>query len=227
MKKKFTIIGQNLHDVDYRPFLLAKAMEAGLTGFMAVNRPGTPQTVNVLVEGNSYAIPAFDYLIREDKPPEAMVSSIVTSELTEDVPAIATYFMFQTAEQMNKAVPLLQSMDNKLSNMDRKLDAIDTKLEKGFNWMGDNSHTLIGGQDEMNDKLGTLNEKTSTMHGSVIKGFNLLAASQGEMNDTLGVINETLEEGFKETNEIPEVKERLDRVERNIRILRKSHNMPE
>lgn len=222
MKKKFTIIGPKLHGVDYRPFLLASALESGLTGLLALNNKD-PTKITVLARGSEMALTLFNEAIHDDKPPEAMVASIEVQDYDGQVPGVMWSYMALSADQMNKAIPILQSMDSKLSNMDHKLDV----LTNGQGEIVEKLDAQLSGQDEMNDKLGTLNEKVSTMHGGMTKGFNLLAASQEEMNYTLGVINETLEEGFKETNEIPEVKDRLDRVERNIRILKRSHNISE
>lgn len=90
MKKKFTIIGPRVHDVEYKHFLANRAFESGMKGFMIVNRSDDPEIMIVLLEGNSFSFAAFDELMRKEGP---LVTEISSEEFDEDVPWIALYFM--------------------------------------------------------------------------------------------------------------------------------------
>jgi acylphosphatase len=69
MKLKVKIAGSKVHDVGYRYFLMANAIDLGLRGFHARNKgSGEDQEVIALVEGDDEAIADFKVLVETRSP---------------------------------------------------------------------------------------------------------------------------------------------------------------
>lgn len=128
MKLKIKIAGSKVHGVGYRPWLTDAAMDAGLLGFYAANRTENKNpVVIVLAEGDEESISLFEETVRSDKPQFAIVDRIVVEDHSGDVMSLDKYAAMNTSSQMNKAIPLLLSMNNK---MDQMLDKQDQMLGK-------------------------------------------------------------------------------------------------
>jgi acylphosphatase len=108
MKLKVTITGPKVHDVGYRYLLLGGAMGLRLPGFYAANLVELEkQIVEVLVEGKEPQVKAFIEFVQSNKPANARVSDIATSEYEDDVPRRSEYTQDITALQMLKAIPTI------------------------------------------------------------------------------------------------------------------------
>ncbi len=85
-----------------------------LPGFDASNFiEGKNQIVDVVIEGKESQIAALKEFIENNKPAEAIVSGITTSDYDGDVMRIAEYSQVLTAMQMLKAIPtMLKIGDN-------------------------------------------------------------------------------------------------------------------
>jgi acylphosphatase len=128
MKIKMTISGSKVHGVGYRPWLADVAIGCELSGFQASNRieNGNP-VVMVLAEGDEGSVSYFEDLVRSSKPELAVVDTIEVSEFSGKVIPLKKYAAINTSAQLNKAIPLLLGMNNK---MDRMLGKQDQMLEK-------------------------------------------------------------------------------------------------
>jgi acylphosphatase len=131
MKLKIKIAGPRVHGVGYRPWLTDAAIDAGLQGFYAINRTEnkTPVVI-VLVEGDEDSILHIDGIVRADKPQYAQVDRIDAEDYTGEVMSLDRYAMINTSSQMNKAIPLLLGMNNKMDQMLGKQDQTVGKLNK-------------------------------------------------------------------------------------------------
>ncbi len=106
MKLRITITGPKVHDVGYTYLLLGGAMGLRLPGFDANNfTDGKNQIVDVVVEGKEPQIAAFKKFIENNKPADAKISDITTSDYDGDVMRIAEYSQIITAIQLLKAIP--------------------------------------------------------------------------------------------------------------------------
>jgi peptidoglycan hydrolase CwlO-like protein len=83
--------------------------------------------------------------VRENTPQQAKVDRIDTENFTGSVMSLDKYAAINTSSQLNKAIPLLLSMDGKLDGMNGKLDSVNGKL------------------DSINGKLDNMNEKMECM----------------------------------------------------------------
>ena len=108
MKIKIKITGPKVHDVGYRYFLMSTAIDMGLKGFHARNRmSGKEQEVIALVEGDEEAITDFKAMVGAQKPEHAEVSNITCVDYEGDVMRTGEYAQVCSAQQLNKAIPLL------------------------------------------------------------------------------------------------------------------------
>ena len=118
MKQKITITGENVHDVGYRYFLMASAMNLGISGFNALNSMKRDvQAVVALIEGSEEAVEEFKKMVQGKKPERALVSSIAFEEIDVDIMRIEGYAQFYSTVQLNKAIPLLLDIRDDLKEM--------------------------------------------------------------------------------------------------------------
>jgi len=131
MKIKIKITGGKVHGVGYRPWLTDVAMNAGLRGFYAGNRiEGKNSVVVVLVESDEESLSCFEEQVRSSKPQFAEVDRIETEEYTGAVMLLESYAAINTSAQLNKAIPLLLGMNNKMDSMLDKQDQTIGKLDQ-------------------------------------------------------------------------------------------------
>jgi acylphosphatase len=131
MKIKMTILGSKVHGVGYRPWLTDVAIGCGLCGFQASNRieNGNP-AVKVLAEGDEGSVSYFEDLVRSNKPELALVDTIEVSEFSGKVMSLEKYAAINTSAQLNKAIPLLLGMNNKMDQMLGKQDQMLVKQDE-------------------------------------------------------------------------------------------------
>jgi acylphosphatase len=149
MKIKIKIAGGKVHGVGYRPWLTDVAMNAGLRGFYAGNRiEGKNSVVVVQAEGDEESLSCFEEQVRSSKPQFAEVDRIETEEYTGAVMHLESYAAINTSAQLNKAIPLLLGMNNKMDSMLDKQDQTIGKLDQ-----------MLGKQDQMLDKQDQMLDK--------------------------------------------------------------------
>jgi len=115
MKLQITIIGPKVHDVGYRYFLMSMAMAQRIRMFEAHNLESVMgEEVLVLVDGGEQEIKAFRALVETKRPERAEVSKVAVDDYGGEVMKIGEYAQFCATVQMNKAIPLLLSMNDKM-----------------------------------------------------------------------------------------------------------------
>jgi acylphosphatase len=125
MKLKIKIAGPKVHDVGYRYFLMSTAIDMGLRGFQARNRMGEKeQEVIALVDGDEEAITDFKAMVGAKKPEHAEISNINWVDYEGDVMRTGEYAQVCSAQQLNKAIPLLLDMRNDLKEMKGDIKAV-------------------------------------------------------------------------------------------------------
>ena len=115
MKLQITIIGPKVHDVGYRYFLMSMAMAQRIRMFEAHNLESVMgEEVLVLVDGGEQEIKAFRALVETKRPERAEVSKVAVDDYGGEVMKIGEYAQFCATVQMNKAIPILLSMNDKM-----------------------------------------------------------------------------------------------------------------
>lgn len=134
MKLKIKIIGQKVHDVGYRVFLMKHAMNLGLPGLTTYNwEENGQQEVIVPVKGDEERITAFRQIVEKNRPELAEVSKVTFEDYDGQVGRTSEVAMFCSFVQMDKATPLLLDMRDDLKEMksDMKEMKGDVKEMKG------------------------------------------------------------------------------------------------
>jgi len=156
MKLKIEITGSRVHDVDYRPWLFDMAVNAGLLGIFISNRTkDNIQKVIVLAEGNEDDIRYFERTVKSDRPPRAEVDLIKSEDFAGEVMSIDKYAAINTSSQMNKAIPLLLSMNDKLGIMNDKTEGMLQKQDRTISEIRELREDLIKRRD---DRLARIEE---------------------------------------------------------------------
>jgi len=150
MKLKIVIAGPKVHDVGYRPWLVELAISMGLRGFDVYNdEEDGHQTVIALLEADDRRIQKFLDIVNTKRPQLAKVNNVMSEDYIGEIMPLWQTAAMNAYGQMNKAVPILQSMNEKIGSIDEKIGSIDEK---------------IGSIDE---KIGSIDEKIGSMNGTL------------------------------------------------------------
>ncbi|HSD58282.1 MAG TPA: acylphosphatase [Methanotrichaceae archaeon] len=119
MKLRIVIKGPKVHNVGYRYFLMTLARRARIRYFDAENIDGA---VEVLVESDEEKITAFKKLVETSRPDRAEVSAIIYEEYDDEIWPISEYSPFCTNVQLNKAIPILLKVVERIDKTNDKQD---------------------------------------------------------------------------------------------------------
>ena len=119
MKLGIVIKGPKVHNVGYRYFLMTLARRARIRYFDAENIDGA---VEVLVESDEEKITAFKKLVETSRPDRAEVSAIIYEEYDGEIWPISEYSQFCTNVQLNKAIPILLNIVERIDKTNDKQD---------------------------------------------------------------------------------------------------------
>jgi len=115
MKIKTKIIGNKVHNVGYRVFLLRKALELGMERFNAYNtKENGVQVLVSFMDGDSDQISTFQNYVRNNRPENADISDIIFEDYAGHVIGIVDYMHLIQVEQLSKGIPAILSIDRKL-----------------------------------------------------------------------------------------------------------------
>ena len=205
MKIKIKITGGKVHGVGYRPWLIDVAVNAGLHGFYAGNRSeGKNSVVIVLAEGDEESLSCFEEQVRASKPQLAEVDRIETEEYTGAVMFLESYAAINTSAQLNKAIPLLLGMNNKMDSM---LDKQDQMLNK--------QDQTIGKLDQMLDKQDQMLNKQDQTVGKLDQMLDKQDQMLDKQDETTAEIRDLRDDMVHHSNT-----ERLGRMEKDIRVIK-------
>ncbi|MBS7651615.1 acylphosphatase [Candidatus Bathyarchaeota archaeon] len=221
MKKKLIIKGEKVQDVGYRLFLLDVAEELGLTGFQARN---IKDYVEFIVEGDDEKVSSFLSFAKENYPSFAKVSEIYEKDYEGEVISIDRFYhrfsidqlvkmveigvnmLGKQDEMLNKQDQMLKKQDEMITKQDQMLIKQDQSLNKQ-DQMLKKQDEMIGKQDEMIGKQDEMIGKQDEMLG----GQYSLLKKQDEIIIEIRALRGDLR-SFME--------ERLDRIERDIAIIK-------
>ncbi len=102
-----------------------------MPGFYAANLVELEkQMVEILVEGKEPQVKAFIEFVRNNKPANARVSDITTSEYEDDVPRRSEYTQDITALQMLKAIPTILKIEENTMKIEGNTKLIPQIVEE-------------------------------------------------------------------------------------------------
>jgi acylphosphatase len=194
--KRICIEGEKVHDVGYRPFLLAKAMRFGLKNFDAENvKENGKQKILISMSGDGKKISEFVRFAKENFPESAKVCDVSDEKsYPETVMPIDEYQKLLSAEQQNKMIKgglqtgnktdaLKEETNRNFDRMDKKYDEISkgmfdvvTRLEKSDETFGRSIEKIVTIDEERNkafesriEKIEIRMEKTDKHIESLLK----------------------------------------------------------
>lgn len=131
VKIKIKITGRKVHDVGYRPFLIAMADKFELDGIGVRNVEAEgQQAVLVKAEDDEDSIQNFKAAIEERQAEGADVSSVKCEPFDGRVPSIERTAITNMNFQLAKGISALTKMDGTLARMDGTLTKVDGTLSR-------------------------------------------------------------------------------------------------
>jgi acylphosphatase len=151
MKIKAVITGPMVQGVGYRVFLMHEAVAQGIERFTALNV--SDDSVVVLAEADETTISNFKEFISTRRPEHAQVSEVRIEDFKGRVMTLQEATILNTVEQMNKAIPILVSMDRRMARIDETMGRMDEKMDR-----------MVENQDETVDQVRGLRVDLGTIH---------------------------------------------------------------
>ena len=167
MKIKAVITGSLVQGVGYRVFLMHEAVAQGIERFTALNV--SDDTVVVLAEADETTISNFKEFISTRRPEHAQVSEVRIEDFKGRVMTLQEATILNTVEQMNKAIPILVSMDGRMARMDEKMGRMDEtmgRMDEKMGRMDEKMDRMVEKQDETVDQVRGLREDLGTIHAA-------------------------------------------------------------
>ncbi len=195
MGKRILIIGERVHNVGYRPLLLALASSLGIKRFFADNIEFEgKQAVEVLIEGKEED---FLELIKQRKPKDAVVSDIKVEDYEGYIMDIESYNRYLTGEQLTKIAGYgraimdelkltREELGRKIEDVGRKVDKVGEKVDKVADKV-DQAREELG---EKIEEVGKKVDRTREELGEKIDG--LRADIKTSVEERLRIIEEDI-----------------------------------
>ncbi|HNR58175.1 MAG TPA: acylphosphatase [Methanothrix sp.] len=158
MKMKAVITGPMVQGVGYRVFLMHQAIIEGIERFSALNV--SDNALVVLAEAEEEKISNLKELLLTRRPEHAQVSEVRIEDFKGLVMTIQEATALSTVEQMDKAIPILISMNGRMENMDDKLGRMDEKM----GGMDEKMARMVEKQEETVDEVRGLRVDLGTIH---------------------------------------------------------------
>jgi acylphosphatase len=145
------IIGEKVHGVGYRVFLLRKALELGISGFNAYNDFEEEQILQIQAEGEDSAIQSFKNFANKKAPEDALISQRSFDDFHGFVMSISDYMHLLQVEQLSKGIPAIISIDKKQDKMLEKQDSVIKEIKEV-------SHKIDLGREEITSEIHSLRD---------------------------------------------------------------------
>ena len=112
MKLKARIIGEKVHDVGYRFFLLDLSLELWIKRFAAKSRiEGGLEVVSVMAEGDDDQIAALRELVASKRPKDARVSDVAIEEYDGRIVSTTDYSQSLMVQIVSDGLLTLQRIE--------------------------------------------------------------------------------------------------------------------
>ncbi len=190
MNKRIIIEGGKVHNVGYRPFLLAKAWELEIPRYLARNIiENGMETVEVSIGGEERQVNEFAEFIRSSYPPKAKVLNVREAEAPERIMLIDKYDRVLAAEQQNTIVQTglgmigLQKETIGLQKQTIGLQKETIGLQK----------QTIGLQKETIGLQKQTVEKLDSFHRDTVQRFDNLDTKYGRISEVMERMAKSLE----------------------------------
>lgn len=112
------IKGKNVHNIDYKPFLLLKASEQGIQKIYAFNsRLEEAETVVVRLQGEDEIVTKYIDFLKTSYPDQLEVEGIIEQEFNGHVLYASDFAQILQLELITKAVSAISNIENKKNSI--------------------------------------------------------------------------------------------------------------
>ncbi len=179
MEKILIIEGEKIHNVGYRPFLLAESLKRKkITNFEAENlekdekQKDEKQKVIISMVGDEQKILEFVEHIKNNFPSYAKNCKILSEEdrCPSEVMHINDFRDVLAVEQQNNIVQGGLKINDKLDNIDHKLDKLDNidhKLDNLITGMHEDFDKMDKKYDKVSQKIGSIDSRMESIDSSI------------------------------------------------------------
>ena len=174
MGKKITIVGDRVHNVGYRLFILTKADDLFIERLAVRNiKIDRKQGVLILVDGNEDQLREFIEMIKTEKPEKAIVDEIRVEDYGGSVPDIERVRNMLNTKQLGKIVDVgLKLLDEikrtrkelgeKIDDVGRKVDEVAKKVDKVAEKVDKVAEKVDKAREELGEKIDLLRTDLKT-----------------------------------------------------------------
>ncbi len=125
MKLKIVITGPKVHDVGYRPFLIAMADEFELDGIGVRNTEVEgKQAVRVKAEGEEECVREFEEAVKTRRPDGAVISGVRSEPFDGRIPSIERTAITNMNAQLAKGIKRLDELPLIRANTEKILEEV-------------------------------------------------------------------------------------------------------
>ena len=226
MKKKLIIIGQKVHDIGYRPFLLGLAESMEIERFFVDNTfLDNKQVVYALVDSSEENVDSFVEIASSKYPEKSDVEKVEVEDYKGNVMKIEGFYRYLTAMQLSKIAnyggKMLNMQEKTLNMQEKTIENQDLHIEitrNGFNDMlkkQDESlklqRSMLTKEDDSLKILNNINNDTSEIKST-------LKTTEMDIRDARFSLTHLIETKFKEHDaDIAQIKTTLAKVQKAIK----------
>ena len=161
MAKKITIVGDRVHNVGYRIFIIKRADELFIERLAVRNiKIDGKQAVLILVDGDEDQLREFIELIKTEKPEKAIVDEIRVEDYSGNVPDIERVRNMLNTRQLGKIVDvglkLLDEMKRTRETLGEKIDEVGKKVDKVAEKVDKVGEKVDHAREEFGEKIDML-----------------------------------------------------------------------
>ena len=111
------IKGKNVHNIDYKSFLLLKASEQGIQKINAFNSSKKAETVVVRLQGEDEIVTKYIDFLKTSYPDQLEVEGIIEQEFNGHVLYASDFAQILQLELITKAVSAISNIENKKNSI--------------------------------------------------------------------------------------------------------------
>jgi acylphosphatase len=157
MKLKITITGPKVHDVGYRPFLIALADESELDGIGVRNiEVEGKQAVRIKAEGEEEYIREFEETVKTRRPEGAIVSDVRSEPFDRRVPSIERTAITNMNAQLAKGIKRLDELPLIRANTEKILEEVKGLRDEIQPGLGEQLRQMQADIRALKDRAGML-----------------------------------------------------------------------
>jgi acylphosphatase len=164
MKVKITIMGERVHDIGYRYYLMENALAFGIERFRAINVVKDRQVVEVFIEGEEDSVKEFCEFVKVNFPPDAIVDDVKIEDYKGYVPKIEAFALVFNIGQSRKFIEEAKGVKGALVEIKEDI----TEIKNDMSEIKDGIVSIERGLMDVKNTIKEESEKTRQYLGAKI-----------------------------------------------------------